>query len=194
MGNYVTYRSVHNASTKVILSDGSIQEFDKPLTVAELMMEHPQQVVVEFDQYQKRPIPLPADKMLDLKKVYLMLPVKRGKPVPLPPEQAHRILLNVSRTRSLLSTSRFLPLFAGICSAASVGNGRNFVVKKKESEKGKKKSVEVDRWVSLCELLPESVDSRPEYLSRQVSGKGWKPSLDPIKEKRVEKKVPHWLF
>ncbi|KAF5745908.1 putative Multidrug resistance protein ABC transporter family protein [Tripterygium wilfordii] len=194
MGNYITYRLQTFSTGKVILSDGSIQEFDKPLTVAELMMEHPQQVVVEFDRTQKRPIPLPADKMLDFKKVYLMLPVKRGKPVPLPAEQAHRILLNVARTRSLLSTSRFLPLFARICSA-SVGEGRNFVVQRKGSEEEKKKkSGEIDRWVSLSELLPESMEERPEYLSRQISGKGWKPSLDPIKEKRVEKKVPHWLF
>lgn len=39
----------------------------------------------------------------------------------------------------------------------------------------------------------ESLEAKPEYFSRQLSGKGWKPSLDTIKEKRVEK-VPHWLL
>ncbi|XP_038692910.1 uncharacterized protein LOC119990855 [Tripterygium wilfordii] len=101
MDNHITYRPRNFSPGKAVLSDGSIHEFDKPLTVAELMMEHPQQLVVEQNA-------------LDLKKVYVMLPVKRGKPVPLPAEQAHRILLNVARnrTRFLLSTSRFFPSFA----------------------------------------------------------------------------------
>jgi hypothetical protein len=43
--------------------------------------------------------------------------------------------------------------------------------------------------------LTEIFESRPEYLSRQLSGKGtWKPSLGTINEKRVEKKIPRWLF
>uniref|UniRef100_A0A7N0TS54 Uncharacterized protein n=1 Tax=Kalanchoe fedtschenkoi TaxID=63787 RepID=A0A7N0TS54_KALFE len=40
-----------------------------------------------------------------------------------------------------------------------------------------------------------SMEDRPEYLfRRELSGKGWKPSLDTITEKIAEQKVTHWLY
>ncbi|KAJ6343738.1 hypothetical protein OIU76_005478 [Salix suchowensis] len=114
MGNCITRHNSSSSAGRVILSDGSVFEFDKPLTVAELMLEHPQQVVVEFHSYltEKRPAPLPADKKLETK-LYLMLPMKRGKPAPLSSEEAKRVLSSansVLRSRSTLSSQRFLPL------------------------------------------------------------------------------------
>jgi len=46
----------------------------------------------------------------------------------------------------------------------------------------------------FSELLPEILEARPEYLNRQLSGKGWKPTLDTIKEKNIDRKHTHWLF
>lgn len=191
MGNYITYQS-SNAAGKVILSDGTVYELDKPLTVAELMLEYPQQVVVEFqsNMTEKRPTPLPADMKLDMKKVYLMLPMKWGKPASLSSGEARHVVLSANtalRSRSLLSSSRFLPLFAKICPSVTE-EGQKFVLPKKEylEERPERCASEF--------LQLEILENRPEYLSRQLSGKGWKPSLDTIKEKRVEKKVPHWLF
>ncbi|XP_034228801.1 uncharacterized protein LOC117637868 isoform X2 [Prunus dulcis] len=92
MGNSISHKQLHASATgKVILSDGSVHQFNKPLTVAELMLEHPQQVVVEFGAAvsEKRPTPLPADMKLDKKKIYLMLPMKRGKPVSLSSQEIH---------------------------------------------------------------------------------------------------------
>ncbi|KAJ9187861.1 hypothetical protein P3X46_003276 [Hevea brasiliensis] len=185
MGNYFTNPS-SKAAGRVILWDGRVHEFEKPLTVAELMLEYPQQVVVEFrsDLSEKRPTPLPADKKLDMKKVYLMLPMKRGKPVLLSSEEARHVL-SVLRSRSFLSSSRFLPLFARICPAGGIEEGQTSTTTKFVSERKENES-------EL--MLPEILENRPEYLSRQLSGKGWKPSLDTIKEKKVEKKIPHWLF
>ncbi|PNX91763.1 hypothetical protein L195_g047897, partial [Trifolium pratense] len=82
MGNHVSFRP-SDSTGKVIFLDGSVHEFDEQITVAELMMDHPQKVVVEFQSAvnQKRPTPLPADKKLEMKKIYLMLPVKQGKPI-----------------------------------------------------------------------------------------------------------------
>ncbi|XVF22110.1 hypothetical protein REPUB_Repub12eG0145700 [Reevesia pubescens] len=197
MGNYIstaTGRPSHTAA-KVILWDGSVQEFSWPLTAAELMLEHPQQVVVEFHAAfnEKRPIPLPADQKLDMKKVYVMLPVKRGKPTTMSSEEARRVLLSansVLRSKSLLSSTKFLPLFARICPANYIEViGQKFPLQKKESVSEKPEEVRC-----LTEFLPENFESRPEYLNRQYSGKGWKPSLDTIKEKKVERKVQHWLF
>lgn len=183
MGNYVAYQRASDATGKVILSDGSVHEFDKPITVAELMMEHPMEVVVEFKAHvsENRPSPLPADKKLEMKKVYLMLPMRRGKPASLSSNEARDVLLAANSVlRSSTSTWRFLPLF---CAAESE---QRFVRLEKEETAERSREVGV---VSEC------LDGRPEYLSRQVSGKGtWKPSLDTIVEKKVEKKVSHWLF
>lgn len=190
MGNNITCRR-SDATGKVVLSDGTVHEFDKPLTVAELMLEHSQQVVVELQSAvnEKRPTPLPADMKLEAKKIYIMLPIKRGKPAAMSSEEVRRILLSansVLRSRSLLSSSRFLPLFAQICPAGRLGDGQAFVLQKKESMERTE-----ERFVP--EFLPEILDGRPEYLSRQLSGKGWKPSLDPITEKKVKKKLSHQM-
>ncbi|XVE73414.1 hypothetical protein DITRI_Ditri11bG0116200 [Diplodiscus trichospermus] len=199
MGNYistVTCRSSDDISGKVILRDGSIQEFSWPLTAAELMLEHPQQVVVEFHAAlnEKRPIPLPADQKLDMKKVYVMLPVKRGKPTTLSSEEARRVLFSADsalRSKSLLSSSKFLPLFARICPSNYVEQ----TVQKLPLQKKESVDCETPEEVRcLTEFFPESLESMPEYLNRQYSGKGWKPSLDTINEKKVERRVPHWLF
>ncbi|KAJ6686693.1 AGAA.5 [Salix purpurea] len=195
MGNFIAYHSSSNSAGtgRVILSDGRVFEFDTPLTVAELMLEYPQQVVVEFrsDLTGKRPAPLPADNKLDLKKVYLMLPKKRGKPASLSSEEARHVLLSansVLRSRSLLSSSRYFPLFSRICPA---GNGEVIITPKKELHVEEKPFMEKYDSDELTEIF----ESRPEYLSRQLSGKGtWKPSLDTIKEKKIERKIPHWLF
>ncbi|KAJ7973047.1 Multidrug resistance protein ABC transporter family protein [Quillaja saponaria] len=192
MGNKISYLpSNKNSTGKIIQWDGSVQEFDKPLTVAELMLEHPQQVVVEFHSAmnQKRPTPLPADNKLELKKIYLMIPMKLGKPVGLTSEETHHKLLivnSVLRSRFVLSSSRFLPSFAWMCPAKGCirkSTEKSMFQKKEETEK------EAERYYNFTEFLPEVLEAgRPEYLSRQLSGKGWKPSLDTIKEKKAEKK------
>ncbi|KAM2059173.1 hypothetical protein TB1_030776 [Malus domestica] len=193
MGNSISHRKSH-ATGKVILSDGSVHEFNKPLTVAELMLENPQQVVVEFGSAvsQKRATPLPADLKLDMKKVYLMLPMKRGKPLSLSYEEIRGVLLSanlVLRSRSLT----FLPLFARICPAGDPGQALVLPNKDKESSMERTSSKVVSRYVPEFDL-PADLDSRPDYLSRQLSGKStWKPNLDPIKEKKADKKS-HWLF
>ena len=110
---------------KVILLDGTIKEFEHPIIVAEMMLECPQQVVVDLNSSsnntQKRLSPLPADKVLEVGRIYLMVPIRRGKPAHLSPQEAHHILLRVNsmlRSKSLVNNSnKFLPLFAKICPA-----------------------------------------------------------------------------
>ncbi|KAI3414391.1 uncharacterized protein J3R85_016391, partial [Psidium guajava] len=179
---------------KVVLWDGTVHRLQEPgLTVAELMLEHPQQVVVEFDPKTsgKRPTPLPADRELHPGKVYLMLPVKQGKPVSLSTEEARHVLFaanSVLRSRSLLpSSSRLLPLFARICILGPGGDGCNKHTPPREGNREEEMSV-AKRCALADSITSEIIDGRPEYLSRQLSGKGWKPSLDTIKEKRIEKK------
>ncbi|KAL5560985.1 hypothetical protein UlMin_030732 [Ulmus minor] len=184
MGNSISQKQTHSTA-KVILSDGSVHEFDQPLTAAELMLEHPQQLVVEYQSAatEKRPTPLPADKKLEPKKIYLMLPIKRGKPTTISSEELRRVLLianSVLKTPPLLSSSKFLPFFSRIFPA----EGHGFVAEKKERVEVFEAEEKEESF--FCE--------RPEYLSRQLSAKGWKPSLDTIKEKKIERKVSHWLL
>lgn len=123
----------------------------------------------------------------------MMLPIRGGKPASLSSEDIRRVLLcanSALRSRSLLlSSSKVLPWFARACTAttttASTTTREYRADTKKELDVVKMEGEEVE-W--------ETVEGRPEYLSRQLSGRGWKPSLDTIKEKKFEKKLSHWLF
>ncbi|KAK7284588.1 hypothetical protein RJT34_19337 [Clitoria ternatea] len=183
MGNQTSY-----ATGKIVYWDGSVQEFDQPITVAELMLENPQQVVVDFHSAMnhKRPCPLPADQKLDMNKTYLMLPVKPGKPVGLSSEESGRIflMLNSSLHSKFLMCSGFLPWLARL-----FHRGEAPMLQRKESVENKE-----ERYDFFPEILPEMIEGRPEFMSRQLSGKGWKPSLDTIKEKKVKRQISHWLF
>ncbi|CAK9152917.1 unnamed protein product [Ilex paraguariensis] len=193
MGNHISCRP-SDGSGKVILSDGTIHRYDQPLTVGELMIEHPQQVVVEIQSILnggRKASPLPADNKLEKNKVYLMLPIKRGKPTTLSSEEARRLLLSansVLKSKSLVSILGLLPLFAKICSA-DTGDGQEFVLHRKENLAEKIEETNKERF------FPETLEGqRLEYLSRQFSGKGWKPNLYTIMENKVKTKVRHWLF
>lgn len=214
MGNTASGHPSHG-SGKVIFWDGTVQELDSmsTLTVAELMLEHPRQVVVELQSAVtgKRPRPLPADETLEAGKVYLMLPVRRGKPISLSAEEAQRVLLIASsalRSRNssdFLPYSRFLPMLARVCTTGIRGDERHYphvALKKKKGHNGsgteerEEKVVSVvgqGRWTPEFDL-PDVLEGWPEYLSQQLSGKGWKPSLDTIVETKIEQRVTHWLF
>ncbi|KAM6558884.1 hypothetical protein CsatA_028123 [Cannabis sativa] len=187
---------------KVILWDGSIQELENPITAAELMLEHPQQAVVEFQSAVtgKRPTPLPADMKLETKKMYMMVPMKRGRMAALSSEEIHRLLLvaNSVLRSTRYSSVKFLPLFARICPVDYGGSLGVLVPKIKEKKKMIDGSTGDDQENNKTKCVPlESLEEStpPEYLTRQFSGRGWKPSLDTIEEKvTVDKKITHWLF
>ncbi|OWM86091.1 uncharacterized protein LOC116211720 [Punica granatum] len=209
MGNSGS-RNPSRGTGKVVFWDGTVQELDNMhLTAAELMLDHPQQVVVELQSAVsgKRARPLPADERLDESKVYLMLPVRRGKPASLSTEEARQVLLIASsalrsRNSSGLLYWGFLPLLARVCTAGLRGDGRYIHVPVDSRKKGnmdQEKEEKVMAVVGQGRWQPEVdfadvLEGRPEYLSRQLSGKGWKPSLDTIVEKKIENRVSHWLF
>ncbi|XP_077250806.1 uncharacterized protein LOC143890127 [Tasmannia lanceolata] len=185
MGNYISHR---NCAGKIILPDNTVHIFESPVSVAELMLEHPKHFVVEFQSLEagNRPAPLPADKKLETKKIYLMLPMKSGKAITLSADEARRFLTKarlVLGSRSFFTSMKILSFFAKICPASVRKGGHEFVLRKKED------------LVENCDgMRSESFAERLEFSSRQFSSKGWKPALDTIKEKVVEKKVTHWLF
>lgn len=193
MGNHISFGVT--ATSKVVYWDGSVQEIEEPVTVAELMLDHPQQVVVEFHsavKNQKRPIPLPADKKLETKKTYVMVPVRRGKPVALSGEDCRRILFTVNNSslhsNYLLCSSGFLPWLVRLFKTTDQTIAIGGTLQTKEDMEENKEEERFD----FSEFLPEG---GAEHMSRQLSGKGWKPSLDTIKEKKAPKrKLSRWLF
>ncbi|GAA0176508.1 hypothetical protein Leryth_011207 [Lithospermum erythrorhizon] len=180
---------------KVILSDGTFHHYKKDSTVAELMLEFPQQLVFELQKdflNVKKMSPLPADKNLEKNKVYLMLPIKKGKPTSLTSEEAKRVLIRAKcflKSKSFLSSSRLVPLFSSIyptgCVNKGGGDDQEHEIKRKPN---KMIQLEESRRNIFADI------AMPDYLNRQVSGKGWKPSLEPIKEKSKKMKIRHWLL
>lgn len=188
MGNAISDEGSRGG--KVILADGTIHEYEKALTVAELMLEYSQQVVIQLDEKQTAMVPLPADTKLETNKVYMMLPLRRGKPAGVSSKEARILLLKANyflKSKSPLSSSTgFIPFFAKICAAGTHGPERKNLNKQEEA------NTKPDYFGDV--LLTEQSHMRPEFLSRQISGKGWKPSLDTITEKTVPSKLRHWWF
>ncbi|KAL6500261.1 hypothetical protein OROHE_025627 [Orobanche hederae] len=201
MGNAAPHGVSVAAAGKVILSDGSVFTYDQPLTVAELMLEHPREVVVEFQTVAggEEPItPLPADQRLEAKKIYVMIPVRKGRPEPLSSDVSRKLLVktkSVLKSRSIVSYEGLLPLFVRIRPAS---HGAVLMDKKKERKKRKKYCLAVDRKAEGREgnkpdYFMENLEGRPQFLSRKISRR-WKPSLDTIRENVIKAKVRHWMF
>ncbi|GAB2282208.1 hypothetical protein Dimus_016758 [Dionaea muscipula] len=205
MGNNASVAQ-SGSTVKVVLPDGTIHKFDKSVTVAELMLEYPQQAVIELSSstLKKIPSPLPADKKLEVRKIYLMVPIKqRGKAIALSSEEVFRVFSRsnlMPRSTMLVafvSKFKFLPLLSPICVAGGregkrggkLMNGERF-----EEEEGERLG-KVDVLDGLDVVDRQYYCYLSSSSSRQLSGRGWKPSLDTIEENnKTEKKVPHWLF
>uniref|UniRef100_A0A0E0NU00 Uncharacterized protein n=1 Tax=Oryza rufipogon TaxID=4529 RepID=A0A0E0NU00_ORYRU len=124
MGNLISSGAAVGASGggKVVMADGSVRALSEPVSVAELMMDHPRHFVVDardLQQQQRRQrrhkgkagappppggkvAPLPADHVLGAGGVYVLLPATtRGK---VSAEEARRALTasrSLERSRSM---------------------------------------------------------------------------------------------
>ncbi|XP_047326248.1 uncharacterized protein LOC124929912 [Impatiens glandulifera] len=192
MGNGTSHRPAGAATGKVILSNGTIFEYEPPMTAAELMLEHPRHVVVEVPHKVcaggavkvSTARPLPADKKLDKDKLYLMIPMSKSKPASCSLQEIQKLLLIANKKSALNSKTMLLSSLTGILPLmvrfVHMANKKGRIIDEKIDEtKGKGKT----------ELLMEEMwEEKPEFmwLSRTVSGKGWRPSLDTIKEKGVK--------
>ncbi|KAL6902270.1 hypothetical protein ACP4OV_005146 [Aristida adscensionis] len=193
---------------KVVMADGSVRALSEPVSVAELMMDHPRHFVVdaralkEQERHQRKQqqgggggakvAPLPADHVLGAGGVYVLLPATtRGGKVSA--EEARRAL-TAART---LARSRSMP-----------GGLRRRLSSSSSSRKSRAPEADADGPASqggaaTAAAVEEDAagpdadgfeEHRPEFLSRELSCRGWKPSLRTIEERAAPKKVPHWLF
>ncbi|PWZ05634.1 hypothetical protein Zm00014a_042539 [Zea mays] len=203
MGNLVSGAAAASGGGKVVMADGSVRALSEPVSVAELMMDHPRHFVVDARVLKKlghhnhhhhqqqqqqqsgaKVAPLPADHVLGAGGVYVLLPATRGK---VSAEEARRAL---SAARSL-ARSRSMPgLRRKLSSSSSSNKGRG--------QPGAEEPAQAHREEDEDEAEAARPDGfeehRPEFLSRELSSRGWKPSLRTIEERVLPKKTPHWLF
>ncbi|PAN50036.1 hypothetical protein GQ55_9G503700 [Panicum hallii var. hallii] len=200
MGNLVSAGAGAAAASgggKVVMADGSVRALSEPVSVAELMMDHPCHFVVDArvlkeqgrrEQQQQggggraKVAPLPADHVLGAGGVYVLLPATRGK---VSAEEARRALSaarSLARSRSMPGLRRKLSSKKGREEAApDVSAQREATTEPPEEEEAEA-------------ARPDGFEHRPEFLSRELSSRGWKPSLRTIEERVALKKTPHWLF
>ncbi|CAM0872855.1 unnamed protein product [Alopecurus aequalis] len=197
MGNLISAGAGVAAATggKVVMADGTVRALSEPVSVAELMMDHPRHFVVDARVLQQRKgapgggaskvAPLPADHVLGAGGVYVLLPAIRGK---VSADEARRVL---TASRSL-ARSRSMP--GGLMRKMSYR-------KSGDADGSAKREAAAAAAVAETERREETVaeedgfeEHRPEFLSRELSCRGWKPSLNTIEERVMPKKVSHWLF
>ncbi|KAF8006659.1 hypothetical protein BT93_K0844 [Corymbia citriodora subsp. variegata] len=227
MGNFASiHHQATRQTCMVLLYDGSTREFEDPPTVAELMLDHPRHVVAEFRSAvdgTRRPTALPADQKLEAKKLYIMLPMmnkqlqrhshrsNNGSGNKLPPLSAEESRRFLSMANSALQSrpfnskpkAAFMPVLARVCADANdiTSRGRrppplppSRAVPSKEEKEAQSEERHTREFREI--MLENSNDM--VMMSRQVSGKAWRPSLEAIMEKKVEevkkKAAPHSLF
>ncbi|XP_020152550.1 uncharacterized protein [Aegilops tauschii subsp. strangulata] len=193
MGNLISAGTAAGASGgKVVMADGSVRALSEPVSVAELMMDHPRHFVVDARLLQQRKgaggackvAPLPADHVLGAGGVYVLLPATRGK---VSAEEARRVL---TASRSL-ARSRSMP--GGLRRKLSSRKSRE-ADDADRSAKNEAAVAEMERREETAATADGFDEHRPEFLSRELSCRGWKPSLNTIEERVIPKKVSHWLF
>ena len=116
--------------------------------------------------------------------MYVLLPATRGK---VSAEEARRALSaarSLARSRSMPGLRRKLSSKKGREEAASDVSSAQREATTEPAEEEKAEAARPDGFEG----------HRPEFLSRELSSKGWKPSLRTIEERVAPKKTPHWLF
>jgi hypothetical protein len=192
MGNLVSGAAAVGAKSgggKVVMVDGNVRALKEPVSVAELMMDHPRHFVVDARVLKERQqkggcaskvAPLPADHVLGAGGVYVLLPATRGK---VSAEEARRAL---TAARSL-AWSRSMP----------GGLRRKLSSRKSRGADAGGMAVQHVPAPAVAEeqARPDGFEEhRAEFLSRELSSRGWKPSLNTIEERAAPKKVTHWLI
>lgn len=198
MGNLISAGAAAGASGgKVVMADGSVRALSEPVSVAELMMDHPRHFVVDARVLQQRKgaaaggaskvAPLPADHVLGAGGVYVLLPATRGK---VSAEEARRVL---TASRSL-ARSRSMP--GGLRRKLSSRKSREAddADRSAKNEAAEAEMERRDETAVAATATDGFEEHRPEFLSRELSSRGWRPSLNTIEESVIPKKVSHWLF
>jgi hypothetical protein len=189
MGNLVSGAAavgVKSGGGKVVMADGSVRALSEPVSVAELMMDHPRHFVVDARVLKERQqkggsaskvAPLPADHVLGASGVYVLLPATRGK-------------VSAEEARRALTAARSQSMPGGLRRKLSSRKSRGA-----DAGGMAVQHVPAPAVAEEEEARPDGFEEhRSEFLSRELSSRGWRPSLNTIEERAAPKKVPHWLI
>ena len=195
MGNLVS--SVAGAAAasggKVVMADGSVRALSEPVSVAELMMDHPRHFVVDArvlkeqgrrEQQQGggsgvKVAPLPADHVLGAGGVYVLLPATRGK---VSAEEARRAL---SAARSL-ARSRSMP---GLRRKLSSKKGREEAASDVSAQR--EATTNPPEEAEAVAARPDGFEEhRPEFLSRELSSRGGSRACGPSRSASRPRRRP----
>ncbi|ONL97222.1 uncharacterized protein [Zea mays] len=203
MGNLVSgAAAASGGGGKLVMADGSVRALSEPVSVAELMMDHPRHFVVDarvlkalarrerhhHQQQQQgggaKVAPLPADHVLGAGGVYVLLPATRGK---VSAEEARRAL-SAARSRSMRGLRRQLS------SSKKSQQAEAAAAQESPQQEATAESSPEDEDDAEAAARPEGFEEhRLAFLSRELSCKGWKPSLRTIEERDLPKKTPPQL-
>lgn len=185
MGNYSSRRRpAGGGGGKIILADGTVERAAPATTAGELMLDHAHQFVVDFQSLLTggKATALPADRELSPGGVYVMVPMKAGKSPVLSSAEAREEL---SRVRSILKSSSSLPCWF-------VFSSRKSAIRPAGGGGGEHASKTPSGTSNSPDIPLLFAGESPEFMGRQLSCKGWKPSLHTIEERKL--KDPHWLL
>lgn len=202
MGNLVSgAAAASGGGGKLVMADGSVRALSEPVSVAELMMDHPRHFVVDARVLKKlghhnhhhhqqqqqsgaKVAPLPADHVLGAGGVYVLLPATRGK---VSAEEARRAL-SAARSRSMRGLRRQLS------SSKKSQQAEAAAAQESPQQEATAESSPEDEDDAEAAARPEGFEEhRLAFLSRELSCKGWKPSLRTIEERDLPKKTPPQL-
>jgi len=198
MGNLVSSGAGAAAASggggKVVMADGSVRALSEPVSVAELMMDHPRHFVVDARVLKERGrreqqqggggggakvAPLPADHVLGAGGVYVLLPATRGKVLA---EEARRAL---SAARSL-ARSRSMP---GLRRKLSSKKGREEAASDVSAQR--EATTDPPEEAEAVAARPDGFeDHRPEFLSRELSSRGGSRACGPSRSTSRPRRRP----
>ncbi|KAL4179241.1 hypothetical protein AMTRI_Chr13g86310 [Amborella trichopoda] len=163
MGNHITsctpiICTTSSGKVKVMRVDGRVEEYTRPIRVAELMLENPQNFVCFSGDLQSgRRIPaIPADEQLEGCKLYFLFPMEKLYSVLCEEEMEELagMALEVTKPSGGKNFGRIFPIFGEFCLFSPQVKG-----------------VE----------MREGDHNKPELLTRQRSMQ-WRPALETISE------------
>jgi len=179
MGNYISCasKSVPSNTVKVIGLNGSVQELQRRIKAAELMLENPQQFVCHANGLQigRRINPLTADEDLDLGHLYFLIPMAKLNSVLSGTDMASLAFKANSAMKAAgrNSSARILPVFGDL-------SVRPVLQEMKRDDHLEDKEFTVPK-LNL-EDVPE-LSTAVQQL-RLSAFRSWKPKLETINEFR----------
>ncbi|GLJ09141.1 hypothetical protein SUGI_0102530 [Cryptomeria japonica] len=181
MGNYMS--CVSSQTVKVILQNGSVQEFKRSVKAAELMLENSQQFVSHASCVKagKRAAALVADEELQMGQLYLMLPMHKLNSALTASDVASLLLFqknssfkNSGTRRNPKGHSRILPVLTYMCPLPVVERKQG-----KQAVAGSKRGNGKED--DICVKTVVEVEDVPTIRRLSVC-RSWKPALETITE------------